>query len=42
MEEITQLWDEIALTAAILPRYHIDVVIKRTLGQKLGKFAIAA
>jgi hypothetical protein len=42
MEEIKLLWDEAALTAAILPRYHIDVNIKRALGQKLGKLPIAA
>lgn len=35
-EEVSKLWDENALTAAVLPRYHIDVSIKRTLGQKLG------
>lgn len=35
-EEVCRLWDENALTAAVLPRYHIDVSIKRTLGQKLG------
>lgn len=35
-EEACKLWDENALTAAVLPRYHIDVSIKRTLGQKLG------
>ncbi|MGF6208607.1 hypothetical protein [Pseudomonas frederiksbergensis] len=35
-EEACRLWDENALTAAVLPRYHIDVSIKRTLGQKLG------
>jgi hypothetical protein len=41
-EEIKQLWSEEALTAAILPRYHIDVNIKRALGQKLGKLPQAA
>jgi len=35
-EEVRKLWDENALTAAVLPRYHIDISIKRTLGQKLG------
>lgn len=35
-EEVCKLWDENALTAAVLPRYHIDISIKRTLGQKLG------
>lgn len=42
MEEIKLLWDENALTAAVLPRYHIDVSIKRALGQKLGKLKSAA
>ena len=35
-EETELLWDETALTAAVLPRYHIDMSIKRALGQKLG------
>lgn len=35
-EEVSHLWDENALTAAVLPRYHIDQQIKRMLGQKLG------
>lgn len=34
-EEVCKLWDETALTAAVLPRYHIDASIKRTLGQRL-------
>jgi hypothetical protein len=42
MEEIRQLWDQSALTAAVLPRYHIDVSIKRTLGQRLGRLKSAA
>ena len=42
MEEIKLLWDENALTAAVLPRYHIDVCIKRALGHKLGKLKSAA
>lgn len=42
MEEVAQLWDEAALTAAVLPRYHIDVAIKRVLGQQLGKAESAA
>jgi hypothetical protein len=40
--EIRQLWSEEALTAAILPRYHIDLNIKRALGQRLGKLPQAA
>ncbi len=42
MEEIKMLWSEESLTAAVLPRYHIDVNIKRALGQKLGKLPQAA
>jgi hypothetical protein len=42
MAELPQLWNDAALTAAVLPRYHIDVNIKRTLGQRLGKLANAA
>jgi hypothetical protein len=42
MVELPELWSEAALTAAVLPRYHIDVNIKRTLGQRLGKLATAA
>lgn len=42
MQELAQLWDEAALTAAVLPRYHIDMSIKRVLGQRLGRIGIAA
>ena len=42
MQELHQLLDETALTAAVLPRYHIDMNIKRVLGQRLGKLATAA
>lgn len=42
MVELPELWSESALTAAVLPRYHIDVNIKRSLGQRLGKLATAA
>jgi hypothetical protein len=42
MEELRRLWDETALTAAVLPRYHIDMSIKRVLGQRLGRMAGAA
>lgn len=41
-EEVRKLWDESALTAAVLPRYHIDVNIKRSLGQRIGKMRPAA
>jgi hypothetical protein len=42
MSELGELWNETALTAAVLPRYHIDMNIKRVLGQRLGKVALAA
>jgi hypothetical protein len=35
MVELAELWSESALTAAVLPRYHIEMNIKRTLGQRL-------
>jgi hypothetical protein len=34
--ELERLWSEEALTAAVLPRYHVDVNVKRALGAKLG------
>lgn len=42
MQELAELWSEVALTAAILPRYHIDMSIKRILGQRLGRMKQAA
>jgi hypothetical protein len=30
------LWSEEALTAVVMPRYHVDFSIKRTLGSRLG------
>jgi DNA (cytosine-5)-methyltransferase 1 len=35
-QEVEKLWSEEALTAAVLPRYHVDERIKRSLGSKLG------
>jgi hypothetical protein len=35
-QEVEALWSEEALTSAVLPRYHIDERIKRSLGSKLG------
>ena len=35
-QEVANLWTEDALTSAVLPRYHVDERIKRTLGSKLG------
>lgn len=37
-----KLWTEEALTAVVMPRYHIDVSVKRALGQKLGTLKPAA
>jgi hypothetical protein len=36
MQDFERLWSEEGLTAAVLPRYHIDQNIKRALGAKLG------
>lgn len=41
-DEVAELWDDTALTAAVLPRYHIDMAIKRVLGQQLGRTTSAA
>jgi hypothetical protein len=35
-QEVEELWSESALTSAVLPRYHVDERIKRSLGAKLG------
>ncbi len=34
--DVQRLWSEEALTAAVLPRYHVDIAVKRALGAKLG------
>lgn len=36
LNELEQLWSETALTAATLPRWHLNQSIKRNLGQRLG------
>jgi len=36
MQDLERLWGEEALTAAVLPRYHVDINVKRTLGSKIG------
>jgi len=36
VEDYANCLSEEALTAAVMPRYHIDVAVKRTLGAKLG------
>jgi DNA replication protein DnaC len=40
-EELEKLWSEEALTAAVLPRWHIDQNVKRNLGQRLGSLKVA-
>jgi hypothetical protein len=35
-QEVEELWSDAALTSAVLPRYHIDERIKRSLGSRLG------
>jgi hypothetical protein len=35
-DDIQMLWSQEALTAAVLPRYHVDIAVKRALGAKLG------
>ena len=40
--ELGELLSESSLTAAILPRYHVNMNVKRTLGQRLGKLEKAA
>ena len=37
-DDLAKIWNEEALTAVVLPRYHVDNNIKRTLGAKLGAF----
>lgn len=36
VQDVEKSWSEEALTAAVMPRYHIDIAIKRALGAKLG------
>lgn len=36
LNDINRLWNEEALTSAVLPRYHVDFAISRALGSKLG------
>jgi hypothetical protein len=36
-EDVQRLWSEEALTAAVLPRYHVDIALKRALGAKGAK-----
>jgi len=41
LQELGGLWSEEALTAIVLPRWHIDQSIKRHLGQRLGSLKAA-
>jgi hypothetical protein len=41
LNELSRLWSEEALTAAVLPRWHIDQSIKRQLGHRLGSLKAA-
>jgi hypothetical protein len=36
LDELRQLWNEQSLTAAVLPRYHVDSAISRGVGTRLG------
>jgi hypothetical protein len=36
MQDVEKTWSEESLTAAVMPRYHIDIAVKRALGAKLG------
>jgi hypothetical protein len=41
-DHIAKAWSEEALTAAVMPRYHIDVAVRRALGSKLGSLKQAS
>jgi hypothetical protein len=36
LAHLESAWSEEALTAAVMPRYHLDVAVKRAMGAKLG------
>ena len=36
VQDVEKTWSEEALTAAAMPRYHVDIAVKRALGAKLG------
>lgn len=36
VQDVDKTWSEEALTAAAMPRYHVDIAVKRALGAKLG------
>ena len=35
-QEIEKLWSQDALTAVVLPRYHVHLAIRKSLRQKIG------
>lgn len=39
---LARAWDEEALTSSVMPRYHTDIAVKRSLGAKLGTLKQAA
>lgn len=41
IDELSRLWNEESLTAAVLPRWYIDQSIRRNLGQRLGTLKAA-
>ena len=41
LQELESIWSESALTAAVLPRWHIDQSVKRYLGHRLGSLKVA-
>ena len=41
VDDVARALSEEALTAAVMPRYHVNVAIKRELGSKLGKIEAA-
>jgi hypothetical protein len=42
LEDIRRALSEEALTSAVMPRYHLDFAIRRTLGSKLGSAKVVA
>ena len=36
MTDLAQLWSQEALTAVVVPRYHVNLAISRSLGSRLG------
>jgi hypothetical protein len=37
--DVQELWSEKALTAVVLPRFHVDRIIKRTLGERIASLS---